>query len=91
LTNEELKDHFNQFGEVIDAIILKDINTGQSRGFGFITFKEEHIADDLVRNHQITEINGRRVDIKKAVVKGGGGNPMQQNPRGGFGRDQNSG
>lgn len=28
LTNEELKDHFNQFGEVIDAIILKDINTG---------------------------------------------------------------
>ena len=77
LTNEELKDHFNQFGEVIDAIILKDINTGQSRGFGFITFKEEHIADDLFRNHQITEINGRRVDIKKAVVKGGGGNPMQ--------------
>ena len=77
LTNEELKDHFNQFGEVIDAIILKDINTGQSRGFGFITFKEEHIADDLVRNHQITEINGRREDIKKAVVKGGGGNPMQ--------------
>lgn len=28
LTNEELKDHFSQFGEVIDAIILKDINTG---------------------------------------------------------------
>lgn len=34
-----------------------------------MTFTEEHIAGDLVRNNPITEINGRRVDIKKAVVK----------------------
>lgn len=80
LTNEELKEHFNQFGEVTDAIILKDIYTGQSRGFGFVSFKEEYVADKLVRNHPITEINGRRVDIKKAVVKQGG-NGLPQNPR----------
>lgn len=72
LTNEELKEHFNQFGEVVDAIILKDIYTGQSRGFGFVSFAQEYVADNLVRNHPITEINGRRVDIKKAVVKAGG-------------------
>ncbi len=28
LTNEELREHFNQFGEVVDAIILKDIYNG---------------------------------------------------------------
>lgn len=28
LTSEELKEHFMQFGEVVDAIILKDIYTG---------------------------------------------------------------
>ncbi len=44
LTVEELKQHFSQYGEVIDACILKDIYTGQSRGFGFVIFKEEEVA-----------------------------------------------
>lgn len=75
-----MKEHFNQFGEVVDAIILKDIYTGSSRGFGFVSFKEEHVADNLVKNHPITEINKRRVDIKKAVVKASG-NSLPQNPK----------
>jgi RNA-binding protein Musashi len=44
LTVDELKEHFTQYGEVHDGIILKDIFTGQSRGFGFVTFKEEPVA-----------------------------------------------
>ena len=50
LTNEDLKQHFLQFGEIESAVILKDINTGQSRGFGFVTFKEEDVAQDLIQN-----------------------------------------
>lgn len=38
LTNEDLKQHFMQYGNIESAVILKDINTGQSRGFGFVTF-----------------------------------------------------
>lgn len=64
-----------QFGEVQDAIILKDIFTGQSRGFGFVTFTEEDVAQHLIRNNPITEINGRRVDIKKAEPKEKGSGP----------------
>ena len=66
LTSEELKDHFTQFGDVQDAIILKDINTGESRGFGFVTFSAEDVAQNLIMNNSVTEINGRRVDIKSA-------------------------
>jgi RNA-binding protein Musashi len=44
LTKEGLKEHFSQFGEVKDAIILNDIYTGQSRGFGFVTFEDESVA-----------------------------------------------
>jgi RNA recognition motif-containing protein len=44
LTQDELKYHFQQYGEVVDACILKDIYTGQSRGFGFVTFKDEDTA-----------------------------------------------
>jgi len=69
LTNEELKQHFITFGEIESAVILKDINTGLSRGFGFVTFKEEVVAQDLIKNVQITEINGRKVDIKSAEPK----------------------
>lgn len=41
---DELRQHFQQYGEVVDAVILKDIYTGQSRGFGFVIFKDEDVA-----------------------------------------------
>lgn len=44
LTNEDLKQHFLTYGAIESAVILKDINTGQSRGFGFVTFREEAVA-----------------------------------------------
>ena len=75
LTSEELKDHFMKFGDVQDAIILKDIFDGSSRGFGFVTFTQEHVAQELIRNNPVTEINGRRVDIKKAEPKEKGSGP----------------
>ena len=70
LTSEELKDHFQKnFGEVQDAIILKDIYTGKSRGFGFVTFKDEGVAQKLIKEVTVTEINKRKIDIKKAEPK----------------------
>jgi RNA recognition motif-containing protein len=79
LTVEELRHHFQQYGEVVDACILKDIYTGQSRGFGFVTFKEEDVAQDLIHNIMVTTINGRKADIKTAEVKqaGSGGGTIR--------------
>lgn len=67
--NAELKQHFQQFGQIESAVILKDINTGQSRGFGFVTFKEEAVAQDLIQHLGTTTIQGRKVDIKSAEPK----------------------
>lgn len=84
LTVEELKQHFSQYGEVVDGCILKDIYTGQSRGFGFVLFKDEDVAQNLIRNIQVTTINGRKADIKKAEPKLGGQpfNPQRGGPQG---------
>lgn len=36
-----LRDAFGRFGEVTDAAVILDPQTGKSRGFGFVTFNEE--------------------------------------------------
>ena len=80
-----------KFGEVHDAIILKDIYTGSSRGFGFVTFTNESVAQDLIKNNPVTEINGRRVDIKKAEPKDKSNGRVPFPPRGGGGGGGNGG
>ena len=39
-TEQELRNHFSQYGEVTDAVIMTDRETGKSRGFGFITLAD---------------------------------------------------
>ncbi len=41
LTEDELRTYFQSFGDVVDAVILYDPATKNSRGFGFVTFTEE--------------------------------------------------
>jgi RNA recognition motif-containing protein len=48
---------------------LKDIYTGKSRGFGFVTFKDEAVAQKLIKEVTVTEINKRKIDIKTAEPK----------------------
>jgi len=43
------------------------------------------VAQSLIKNQQVTEINGRRVDIKKAEPKQGGGPPMPGQKQSTFG------
>ena len=38
--NEDLREMFSEFGEVADCYIPRDHATGQSRGFGFIRYRE---------------------------------------------------
>lgn len=48
---------------------MKDANTGQSKGFGFVTFQAEAIAKKLITEVRVTTINGRKVDLRTADPK----------------------
>jgi len=48
---------------------MRDQNTGASRGFGFITFGEEDVAEKLITEVQVTQIGCRQVDIRTADPK----------------------
>ncbi len=65
---DDLKRFFEKQGRVQDAIVLKDISTNISRGFGFVTFEDEEDADYCTRKNNY-EIKGKRIDIKKAEPK----------------------
>lgn len=65
-TKEDLTELFEQFGTITDVHIAKDKATGKPRGFAFITYEEEEMADRASENPK-QELCGRRVDVKKAL------------------------
>ncbi|XP_022771695.1 heterogeneous nuclear ribonucleoprotein 1-like isoform X2 [Durio zibethinus] len=67
-TNEEsLKEYFSSFGEVVEAVIMKDRTTGRARGFGFVVFADPAIAERVIKEKH--NIDGRMVEAKKAVPR----------------------
>lgn len=53
-SEEDLKAHFEQYGEVLSAKIVTDKATGRSKGFGFV-----EMADDESAAIAIQELNGK--------------------------------
>jgi len=71
-----LRQRFEEFGQVEDAVVIKDRETGRSRGFGFVTFSSEAEADAAIQEVNDTELDGRRIRVDKASDRGssrGGG------------------
>lgn len=56
---ERLKEYFTSYGEVIEAVIMRDRNTGRARGFGFVVFADPSVAERVVKEKHI--IDGRTV------------------------------
>ncbi|KAF8406028.1 hypothetical protein HHK36_008108 [Tetracentron sinense] len=41
---DEMRRYFEQFGEILEAVIIADKNTGRSKGYGFVTFRDPESA-----------------------------------------------
>jgi len=68
MTDEDLEEYFKQFGPVTNVEQMKWNDTGKKRGFGFIEFDDTDPVDKicLLGRHGI---NGKRLDVKKALSK----------------------
>ena len=62
-TKEMLFSEFSKFGEIMDTIVMKNPETGNSRGFGFVTFRDNLTAENAV-NSGPHKIDGKIVDVK---------------------------
>jgi len=65
-TTDKLKEYFTTWGEVQDVDIKTDPNTGESRGFGFLLYKDEASIEQVVNNGP-HNLDGKRIDPKKAT------------------------
>ncbi|TYI68061.1 hypothetical protein E1A91_D08G062500v1 [Gossypium mustelinum] len=64
---DRLKEYFSSFGEVVEAVIMKDRTTGRARGFGFVVFADPAVAERVIKEKH--NIDGRMVEAKKAVPR----------------------
>ena len=51
--------YFEKYGEITDSVIMKDRQTGRPRGFGFITYADPAVVDQVIQDNHV--INGKQV------------------------------
>ncbi|KAK5684353.1 hypothetical protein LTS10_004221 [Elasticomyces elasticus] len=66
-TDENMKQYFSQFGDVVECTVMRDGATGRSRGFGFLTFRDPKVVNTvMVKEHTL---DGKLIDPKRAIPR----------------------
>ncbi|XVF28551.1 hypothetical protein REPUB_Repub15cG0039500 [Reevesia pubescens] len=68
LTEDGFRQYFEAYGHVTDVVIMYDQNTQRPRGFGIISFDTED-AVDRVLHKNYHDLNGKQVEVKRALPK----------------------
>ncbi|NRA34761.1 MAG: RNA-binding protein [Polyangiaceae bacterium] len=88
-TDIELREAFEGFGALDEAIVITDRDTGKSRGFGFVKFQDPANAQEAVEQMNGSELDGRTLTVNEAqerAPRGGGGGGGGGGGYGGGGR-----
>lgn len=64
--DNKLADLFSQFGEVVSAKVLKDRETGRSRGFGFVEMTNDNEAKEAIDKLNGSDLEGRKIVVNVA-------------------------
>jgi len=78
VSEAELKEAFQAFGEIQSCNIIKDKFTGESRGFGFVEMPNKEEADKAIAEMNGKDLKGRNLTVNEA-------RPRTDRPRGGGG------
>lgn len=69
MQDDNLKELFEQYGEVSSVKIIKDRESGRSRGFGFVEMLNQDDANTAIQNLDNSEISGRNIRVNVARPK----------------------
>ena len=90
-TSDELREVFSQAGEVENATVVEDRDTGRSRGFGFVEMATAEGAAAAIEQFNGKEFGGRTLTVNEArprVERGGYGGGGGRGGYGGGGGDR---
>jgi len=68
-TDDTLKAHFEQIGEVSSARVITDRDSGRSKGFGFVEFTDEANNQKAVDDLNGKDLDGRAINVSLAKPK----------------------
>jgi RNA recognition motif-containing protein len=87
VTDEDLRQEFEEFGQVESANVIKDKFSGESRGFGFVEMPSKEEAMAAISGLEDRELKGKKINVNEArprpANRGGGG--RRDSRRGGGG------
>jgi len=66
ITEDELREVFEKYGEVTSAKIISDKYSGRSKGFGFIEMSNDEEAKEAIENIDGTDVKGRNIKVNQA-------------------------
>ena len=90
VTEEQLRQTFEAYGQVGSVSIIKDKFSGESRGFGFVQMPSKQEAQKAIEQLNQTDLMGRTITVNEARPRverpsGGGRDRGRDRGRGGFG------
>ena len=84
MTDDDLSNLFSQYGSVTSAKILKEKNTGRSKGFGFVEMEDDEAAKTAIASLNESEVQGRKLIVNESQPRPEGGG-YKKSGGGGYG------
>lgn len=87
LSDDDLRQIFEEFGDVSSAKVITDKFSGRSRGFGFVEMPNDDDAQQAIENLNNKEFQGKAITVNQARPRtesnnrGGGGGRGNFNKR----------
>lgn len=69
ITEEKIKEIFEQYGEITSLKLITDRETGRSRGFAFVEFADKDSAEKAIKEYNGQNLEGRSIVVKEANDK----------------------
>ena len=92
VVEEDLREIFEEYGDVASVKIINDKLTGRSKGFGFVEMDDDNEARKAIEELNNAELSGRNIKVNESRPRsndnrgGGGGGGRRNFNRGGGGR-----